>query len=93
MYISEYFKTPIWSEHKPEFVNSSNKASDKYIKEARKNQKAYIKQSGDFGTSYHSTPLTQDNDFMRFKKLCWSKILGIFRPSWLRYETIYTHIF
>ena len=36
MYINEYFKTPIWMEEKPEFVKSLNKASDKYIKEARK---------------------------------------------------------
>ena len=64
MYINEYFKTPIWMEEKPEFVKSLNKASDKYIKEARKNQKKHIKQFGDFGTSYHSTPLTQDNDFI-----------------------------
>ena len=33
MYINEYFKTPIWSEEKPEFVKSLNKASDKYIKD------------------------------------------------------------
>ena len=39
MYINEYFKTPIWSEEKPEFVKSLNKASDKYIKEAIKTQK------------------------------------------------------
>ena len=36
MYINEYFKTPIWSEDKPEFVKSLNKASDKYIKAAKK---------------------------------------------------------
>jgi uncharacterized protein (TIGR02466 family) len=67
MDINEYFKTPIWSEQKPEFIKSLNKASDKYIKEARKNQKKYIKQYGDFGTSYHSTPLTIDNDFRDFR--------------------------
>ena len=39
MYINEYFKTPIWFEQKPEFVKSLNKASNKYIKEAKKNQK------------------------------------------------------
>ena len=44
MYINEYFKTPIWSEQKPEFVKSLNKASDKYIKKARETQKKYIKQ-------------------------------------------------
>ena len=60
----EYYKTLIWTEEKPEFVNSLNKASDKYIKEARKKDKKIIKQFGDFGTSHHSTPLTLDNDFM-----------------------------
>ena len=64
MQINNYFSTPIWSEEKPEFVKSLNKASDKYIKESRKTQKKYIKQYGDFGTSYHSTPLTNDNDFI-----------------------------
>ena len=64
MQIHNYFPTPIWTEEKPEFVKSLNKASDKYIKEARKTQKKYIKQYGDFGTSYHSTPLLHDNDFI-----------------------------
>jgi len=63
----EYFKTPIWAEDKPEFVKSLNKASNKYIKEARKTQKDYIKKYGDFGTSYHSTALTRDNDFLDFR--------------------------
>ena len=48
MYINNYFATPIWSEEKPEFVKSLNKASDKYIKIAKKNQKAHIKKHGDF---------------------------------------------
>ena len=44
MDLNEYFKTPIWAEDKPEFVKSLNKASDKYIQEARKTQiKNYIK--------------------------------------------------
>jgi len=66
MYINEYFKTPIWTEEKPEFVKSLNKASDKYIKAAKKTPevKKYLKQFGDFGTSHHSTPLTHDNDFI-----------------------------
>ena len=59
MYINEYFKTPIWSEEKPEFVKSLNKASDKYIKASKKmpDSKKYLKQFGDFGRSWHSTPL------------------------------------
>jgi len=32
MYINNYFNTTIWSEQKPEFVKSLNKASNKYIK-------------------------------------------------------------
>ena len=61
---NEYFKTPVWAEDKPEFVKSLNKASDKYIKEARKKDKKLISASGDFGTSHHSTLLTRDNDFL-----------------------------
>ena len=66
MFISEYFKTPVWSEEKPEFVKSLNKASDKYIKAAKKmpEGKKYLKDFGDFGRSWHSTPLTQHNDFL-----------------------------
>jgi hypothetical protein len=58
MFINEYFKTPIWMEEKPEFVKSLTKATDQYIKEAKKLRKDDIKKNGDFGTSYHSTPLT-----------------------------------
>ena len=64
MEIIEYFKTPIWYESKPEFVKSLNKVSDKYIKDAMKRNKDYIKKHGDFGMSHHSTPLTQDTKFM-----------------------------
>ena len=67
MFINNYFNTTIWSEQKPEFVKSLNKASNKYIKEARNREKKRIKEHGDFGTSYHSTPLTQDNDFLDFR--------------------------
>ena len=67
MLIGNYFHTPIWSEYKPEFVKSLNKASNKYIKDARKKNKDYIKKHGDFGRSHHSTPLAVDNDFLDFK--------------------------
>ena len=63
----EYFKTPLWIENKPEFVKSLNKASDKYIKDSKKRQKEYIKNNGDFGISFHSTPLTLDNNFLDFR--------------------------
>ena len=47
MFINSYFPTVIWSEEKPEFVKSLNKASNKYITDARKREKAYIKEYGD----------------------------------------------
>jgi len=64
MQVHEYFKTPIWVDYKPEFLKSANKASNKYINESRKREKEYIKKYGDFGRSYHSTPLTLDNNFL-----------------------------
>ena len=67
MYINNYFNTTIWSEQKPEFVKSLNKASNKYIKEAKSREKKYIKEYGDFGRSFHSTPLAMDNDFLDFR--------------------------
>jgi uncharacterized protein (TIGR02466 family) len=67
MQIVEYFKTPIWIEDKPEFVKSLNIASNQYIKDAKKREKDYIKKHGDFGRSYHSTPLTMDNKFLDFR--------------------------
>ena len=67
MQITEYFKTPIWIEDKPEFVKSLNQASNKYIKEAKKRNKDHIKKYGDFGMSHHSTPLTMDNKFLDFR--------------------------
>jgi len=67
MYINNYFWTPIWSEQKPEFLKSLNKASNKYINEARKRDKKNIKINKDFGTNHHSTSLTQDNDFLDFR--------------------------
>ena len=69
MYINNYFNTTIWSEQKPEFIKSLTKASNKYIKAARSfpEAKKHIKEFGDFGRSYHSTPLTADNDFRDFR--------------------------
>jgi uncharacterized protein (TIGR02466 family) len=60
----EYFKTPIWFDFKPEFLQSLNKASNKYVKDAKKRNSDYIKKHGDFGISHHSTPLTHDNNFL-----------------------------
>ena len=38
MFINNYFPTTIWSEEKPEFVKSLNKASNNYIDDARKRE-------------------------------------------------------
>ena len=69
MFINNYFNTTIWSEQKPEFIKSLTKASNKYIKAAKNfpEAKKHIKEFGDFGRSYHSTPLTIDNDFRDFR--------------------------
>jgi len=77
MYINNYFWTPIWTETKPDFVKSLNKACDPYIREARKTKEAkvHLKTYGDFGRSFHSTPLVQDTHFMDFRNYvgqkCW----------------------
>ena len=82
MFINSYFPTVIWSEEKPEFVKSLNKASNKYISDARKREKRIHKKHGDFGRSQtHSTPLTADNDFLDFRNYIGQKVLGIFRSS------------
>jgi len=69
MQINNYFNTTIWTEQKPEFVKSLNKATDKYIKKSKNTPEAkeYIKKLGDFGRSYHSMSLTGDNNFLDFR--------------------------
>tara|TARA_R100001369_G_scaffold92176_1_gene135839 strand:+ start:757 stop:1389 length:633 start_codon:yes stop_codon:yes gene_type:complete len=66
MNINEYFKTPIWSEQKPDFIKSLNKASNKYIKAAKIRDKKIVKGSIDFGYSHHSASLLKDNNFLDF---------------------------
>jgi len=69
MHINNYFNTTIWSEQKPDFVKSLTKATNKYIKSAKNvsEAKAHIKKFGDFGRSYHSTSLIEDNNFRDFR--------------------------
>ena len=66
----DYFKCPIWFGDAPEFVDDMNKASDKYINEAKKNLQPDIdkrnktnKTKGDLGSVYHSTTLIGDPKF------------------------------
>ena len=71
--LEEYFKCPIWYADAPEFVESLNKASDKYIKQSKKNLKKQIEKrnkkfgdKGDMGHVFHSTSLI---GYAKFKKL------------------------
>ena len=66
----DYFKSPIWFADSPEFVEDLNKASDKYIEEAKKTIQPDIdkrnklnKTKGDLGSVYHSTTLIGDPNF------------------------------
>ena len=56
MCIRDSFPTVIWSEEKPEFVKSLNKASNKYVKDARTREKEFIKNTvtlADHVTQHH----------------------------------------
>ena len=66
----EYFSSPIWYAQAPEFVDDVNKASDPYIKIAKKNLKEEtdkrnkkLGNKGDMGHVFHSTPLVDDSNF------------------------------
>ena len=68
----DYFKCPIWYADEPKFVDDLNKASDKYIKEAKKTIQPDIdkrnklnKTKGDSGSVYHSSTLMNDPDFKK----------------------------
>ena len=65
-----YFQCPIWFADAPQFVDDLNKASDSYIKTAKKNLKKDIAKrnkkfgdKGDMGNVFHSTPLLADLNF------------------------------
>jgi len=70
--LEEYFKCPIWYADVPEFVDDLNKASDKYIKQSKKNLKKQIEKrnkkfgdKGDMGYVFHSTSLIDDPKFIK----------------------------
>ena len=70
----DYFKCPIWHAEEPSFVKSLNKASDKYIKESKKNSRKKIKDrnkkagdKGDMGHVFHSTTLVGDPNFFQLQ--------------------------
>jgi uncharacterized protein (TIGR02466 family) len=95
MQASNYFSTTMWFDYKPEFLKSLNKVSDKYIKDAKKSKKEWIKENGDFGTSYHSTPLIGDTKFLDFKKYVGEKswqFLDAQGFDMSHYQTVFTEM-
>ena len=74
LFLEEHFKCPVWFAHEPKFVKKLNKASDKYIKEAKKNLKKDIEKrnkkygdKGDMGHVFHSTALIEDPKFLELR--------------------------
>jgi len=70
LYREDHFKSPIWYAEEPSFVTKLNKASDPYIKQAKKNLKKTIDarnkkygDKGDMGNVFHSTTLIGDPKF------------------------------
>ena len=68
--LEDYFRCPIWFADEDKYIDQLNKASDKYIKEAKKNLKKDINQRnkkfgdrGDMGHVFHSTSLIDDPKF------------------------------
>ena len=68
--LEQYFASPIWFADEPKFVDSLNKASDKYIEASKKTLKPKIDErnkkfgdKGDMGHVFHSTTLIGDPNF------------------------------
>ena len=74
LYREDHFKCPIWHADEPSFVAKLNKASDPYIKQAKKNLKKNIDyrnkkygNKGDMGNVFHSTTLIGDPKFRQLQ--------------------------
>ena len=72
--LEQYFACPIWWADESGFVNKLNKASDKYIEEAKKSLKKSISErnkkfgdKGDMGNVFHSTSLIGDSNFKKLQ--------------------------
>ena len=72
--LEEFFKCPIWFADEPKFVDSLNKASDKYIEESKKQMKPQIDErnkkfgdKGDMGHVFHSTSLIGNPNFKQLQ--------------------------
>jgi uncharacterized protein (TIGR02466 family) len=89
MQVVEYFKTPIFVEMKEEFLKSSIKNTEKYIKEAYKNIKEKNKT---FGLTYHSVNLFNDNNFRDLKNYIHQKSFDFLEIQGFKTEK-YTLVF
>ena len=68
MEFNEYFKTPVYVEEKPEWVDPINKVCDGYIKKAKDLHKEQIKKQkgSDFGLVAHSHPIAEDPKLKKY---------------------------
>ena len=71
LFREDYFTCPIYWMDKPEWINKLNKASDPYIRKAKKLNDKHIKErtkkhgdKGDHGMVHHSTSLIGDPKFI-----------------------------
>ena len=74
LHFQHYFASPIWFADEPKFVDSLNKASDKYIEASKKTLKPQINErnkkfgdKGDMGHVFHSTTLVGDPNFKQLQ--------------------------
>jgi hypothetical protein len=70
---SEFFNSCISVEEDISWLNSLSNFSNKYITEAIENNKKNFINNKDFGLSHHSTPLTNDVNFLSFIKFICKK--------------------
>ena len=100
--LEEYFKCPIWFADEPKYVNQLNKASDKYIKESKKNIKKDISKrnkkfgdKGDMGHVFHSTSLIGDSkfkDLMEYVGATSHNLLGEMGFDLINYQVFITEM-
>jgi hypothetical protein len=63
---SSFFSSCIYVEEDTSWLDSLNKFSDKYIEEAKENNKKLFINNKDFGLAHHSDSLTSDINFLKF---------------------------
>ena len=99
MFKQEYFKSPVYNERKPEWVDHLNNLCDPYIIQARKDQeknnteRLKLGYKNDIGMTYHSGPLEADSNFNEFHSYIASRsrwILDDMGYDMNNYNLIYT---